>query len=278
MFFKDCTLIALLLFVIIIVFAFLSYNKQVELMSSYKEGHENMSDDDDIPTCGGGDSDPPGCYNTVLDYDIYNYDPTSNWAMDDDNYILKTQIVPPVCPSCPTSLIDHQHGEVDASGSSTGSGEFSNNVDSNNTQVTNVNDIEQTSISNNESTSTTNNNQQMSNVYNVTNNTSYGGEKEQGGNKNGGSFGSILGNGSSSSGNGKSMREYENEINRLKGEISKLKQGGNGSSSGNGECPPCPACERCPEPAFTCEKVINYRSPNVGEYLPLPVLNDFSTF
>lgn len=281
MFFKDCTLIALLLFVIIIVFAFLSYNKQLELMSSYKEGNENMSGDDDIPTCGGGDSDPPGCYNTVLDYDVYNYDSTSYWAMDDDNYILKTQIVPPVCPSCPTSLIDHQHGELDSSGSSSGSGEFSNNVDSNNTEITNINDIEQTSISNNENTSTTNNNQQMSNVYNVTNNTSYSGENEQGksgGNKNDGSFGSILGNGSSSSGNGKSMQEYENEINRLKGEISKLKQGGNGSYSGNGECPPCPACERCPEPAFTCEKVINYRSPNVGEYLPLPVLNDFSTF
>ena len=33
------------------------------------------------------------------------------------------------------------------------------------------------------------------------------------------------------------------------------------SSSENvsGQCPPCPACERCPEPAFTCEKVINYK-------------------
>lgn len=44
------------------------------------------------------------------------------------------------------------------------------------------------------------------------------------------------------------------------------------------KCPPCPACERCPEPAFTCEKVINYRSPAAGEYLPIPVLNDFSSF
>ena len=44
------------------------------------------------------------------------------------------------------------------------------------------------------------------------------------------------------------------------------------------KCPPCPACERCPEPAFTCEKVINYRSPTAGQYLPIPVLNDFSSF
>ena len=46
----------------------------------------------------------------------------------------------------------------------------------------------------------------------------------------------------------------------------------------DGTCPPCPACERCPEPAFTCEKVVNYRSPSVNEYLPVPVLNDFSSF
>ena len=43
-------------------------------------------------------------------------------------------------------------------------------------------------------------------------------------------------------------------------------------------CPPCPAPQRCPEPAFTCEKVINYRSPATKQYLPMPVLNDFSSF
>ena len=44
------------------------------------------------------------------------------------------------------------------------------------------------------------------------------------------------------------------------------------------KCPPCPACDRCPEPAFTCEKVVNYRSPSSSQYLPIPVLNDFSSF
>ena len=41
---------------------------------------------------------------------------------------------------------------------------------------------------------------------------------------------------------------------------------------------PCPACERCPEPAFECKKVPNYRSPYMTNYMPLPVLNDFSKF
>ena len=36
--------------------------------------------------------------------------------------------------------------------------------------------------------------------------------------------------------------------------------------------PPCPACARCPEPAFTCKKVPNYSSTN-NQYLPLPWLS-----
>jgi len=43
------------------------------------------------------------------------------------------------------------------------------------------------------------------------------------------------------------------------------------------KCPPCPACARCPEPAFDCKKVPNYNSTN-NQYLPIPVLNDFSSF
>jgi len=42
-------------------------------------------------------------------------------------------------------------------------------------------------------------------------------------------------------------------------------------------CPACPACARCPEPAFECKKVPNYNAIN-NDYLPAPVLNDFSTF
>ncbi len=42
--------------------------------------------------------------------------------------------------------------------------------------------------------------------------------------------------------------------------------------------PPCPPCERCPEPAFDCKKVPNYNSASVNQYLPQPVLSDFSQF
>ena len=42
-------------------------------------------------------------------------------------------------------------------------------------------------------------------------------------------------------------------------------------------CPPCPACARCPEPAFECKKVPNYSAMS-DDYLPAPILNDFSQF
>jgi hypothetical protein len=43
------------------------------------------------------------------------------------------------------------------------------------------------------------------------------------------------------------------------------------------KCPPCPAPQRCKEPSFECKKVPNYNAIN-EDYLPQPVLNDFSTF
>jgi len=49
------------------------------------------------------------------------------------------------------------------------------------------------------------------------------------------------------------------------------------SSSSKEKCPPCPACARCPEPSITCKAVPNYNAIS-DEYLPVPVLNSFSTF
>ena len=49
------------------------------------------------------------------------------------------------------------------------------------------------------------------------------------------------------------------------------------SSTGNNKCPPCPPCARCPEPAFECKKVPNYRSDN-DNVIPRPLLADFSQF
>ena len=50
------------------------------------------------------------------------------------------------------------------------------------------------------------------------------------------------------------------------------------------KCRPCKPCGRCPEPSMTCKAVPNYNaignnnSTNGSTYLPMPVLNDFSSF
>ena len=44
------------------------------------------------------------------------------------------------------------------------------------------------------------------------------------------------------------------------------------------KCQPCPACERCPEPAFDCKKVPNYSLGQSNNYLPRSILSDFSQF
>ena len=51
----------------------------------------------------------------------------------------------------------------------------------------------------------------------------------------------------------------------------------NKNGNNNGTPPPCPPCARCPEPAFDCKKVPNYNRNN-SQYLPVPVLSDFSQF
>jgi hypothetical protein len=43
-------------------------------------------------------------------------------------------------------------------------------------------------------------------------------------------------------------------------------------------CPPCRPCGRCPEPSFECKKVPNYSAGMKNEYLPRPILSDFSQF
>jgi len=50
-----------------------------------------------------------------------------------------------------------------------------------------------------------------------------------------------------------------------------------GSCPRQEKCPPCPACARCPEPSYECKKVPNYSTIN-NDYLPSPILNDFSQF
>ena len=265
MIFKERPLLIVLLLCIIIFFACLGAMKQncktIEGMSSETEN---------VPLC--SNSAVPGCYSTVMDSAIWN-------GTEDlgNNYILKTEIVPPVCPACPSVINQHSHdGDVTSENEKLSGSELYSNDEttSGDTSETTTNDVQN---------SEENNINAESNVTNITNEENIYNQSVENVNTE-----QIIGNTvntpqTTSSGQDKvsqtMLDSYEKTINDLKGQIKELQQTNSPrQKTENGECPPCPAPERCPEPAFSCQKVINYRSPSVGQYLPMPVLNDFSTF
>lgn len=245
MLFKQKPLLVVLLLFIIFTFAFLASVRSEPLSYSIKEGM-------DVPAC--SDNRAPGCYATVMDESYWD-----NQFNDSDDYLLKTEIVPPVCPACPSVINQHSHdGEV---GSETERLAGSNY---NETNITNINNEETVVNENNENVDTEVIVQEQVQPQQETNNSQQGQGQDQ---NNQQQISDSL------------LKQYEKTISDLRGELSNLKQSnGNTSNESNGNCAPCPAPMRCPEPAFSCQKVINYRSPSAGQYLPMPVLNDFSTF
>ena len=248
MMFRDRPFLVTILLVVIVSFAILS---SINASASQGVDIEGFDTTKDVPKC--ADENVPGCYAVDLDVDY------ASWDSDVlDKYVLKTEIVPPVCPSCPSVINQHSHdGDVTADNGKLAGSEY------NETNITNINNEENVTSNNVENVSTdvmVSENVPSSTLNNQNN--------------------LLSGNVSGSTSNDDKLKEYEKTINDLKGELSRLKQqGSSGSNSERSElCPPCPAPARCPEPAFSCQKVINYRSPSAGQYLPMPVLNDFSTF
>ena len=225
MLFKKNLIEMILLLVVIISFAWIGVYKQavVSYNEDIIEGMDtNTKDGDDVP----------GCNDTIYsEYDPHSYD---------SKYILKTQVVPPVCPACPSVINKHGHdGLVDGSGAS---------ITQESTEIN-----ETTQVSNSSSVASTN----VTNIENTTINP----EKKQ---NDSSDAATILNNNIKSD---ELLKKQKSEYDRE-----------SFSENVSERCPPCPSCERCPEPAFTCEKVINYKSPSAKQYLPMPVLNDFSTF
>ena len=187
-------------------------------------------------------------------WDNYNFESS-------EDYLLKTEIVPPVCPACPSVVNQHSHdGVIGEEGKKLAGSDYKE------TNVTNINNEE---IVFNE------------NIENVDSEVVIKGEKKDGEEKKDKKASDNQQQISDSL-----LQQYEKTINDLRGQLSNLSQSNGGNSNNqrnqnngnNDECSPCPAPMRCPEPAFSCQKVINYRSPSAGQYLPMPVLNDFSTF
>lgn len=210
---------------------------------SYQEGYMDSSGND-VPTC--SDS-------------LYDDDESNLY----DNWFLKTKMVPPICPTCPYYFpLNKDDDKKD---------DKKDEATKNDTEPTYDESVNQNDNSVNQKLINQNDNSVYQNVN----------QKQSADNK----WNNLFGNNSITFGGNKTTTQPNyntSQIGTLAGSGSAPDNNSPVStpaSAGNKDsCPPCPACERCPEPAFECKKVPNYRSASMDNYMPLPVLNDFSRF
>ena len=224
------------------------------ILGSFKKTKENM---EDPPQCYSDYHSDVQCYPDVLPSNDVESDYASYSESINDKYILKTKIIPPKGPSCP----------IEISGPASN---FLNDVKGNSTDSTDSKGgLTQTQIQNSSNSNSSNTSNSVTSITNV-------------GGTPGLSKSTPVASESASS-TPSSVPGPANDaivqntaaLNEIKGSITQINQQKPPKPE---TCPPCPACERCPEPAFDCKKVPNYRSPSIGPYLPMPILNDFSTF
>ena len=240
---NDIKIIILILIGVTILFA---------ILGTFKGLKENM---EDTPQCYSDYHSDVKCYSDVL---ASNEDDTNHASYNessDDKYILKTKIIPPKGTSCPIEI-------------SPPASKYLNGIKSDTKES--KSDASITQIQNASNSNSSNTSSSSTNITNVAGNPS----------SNPASNSPVAADSASSTPS--SVPGAENEaivqnaatLNEIKGSITQINQ----QQPKQDTCPPCPACERCPEPAFDCKKVPNYRSPSIGQYLPMPILNDFSTF
>ena len=263
-------LIGALIFVILGAF---NYNYQEGYKDSskndilYREGYQDSSNND-VPKCS----------------DSLDKDDEQNMY---DNWFLKTKMVPPVCPTCPYYFPlnkdedkkddkydedKHHDTKYDESENQNDNSVNQKLINKNDNSVNNQNDnsVNQSSSVNQSQAQSAD--KKWNNLFG-NNSITFGGNTTQP-NYNTSQLGSLAGSGQAQANNSFG--------NNLFGSGNPTQTGGPAVSTpaqvGKESCPPCPACERCPEPAFECKKVPNYRSQSMDNYMPLPVLNDFSRF
>jgi hypothetical protein len=247
---NDIKIIILILIGVTILFA---------ILGTFKGLKENM---EDPPQCYSDYHSDVKCYSDVLasNEDESSSTHASYTETSDDKYILKTKIIPPKGTSCPIEISPPASKYLNGVATSSTSETTAPTTGTSTTQIQNSSNLN----SSNTSTSSTN-------ITNV------GIPGTSGSNS---SNTPVAADSASSSPS--SVPGAENEaivkntatLNEIKGSLTQINQ----QKPKPETCPPCPACERCPEPAFDCKKVPNYRSPSIGQYLPMPILNDFSTF
>ena len=232
---------SLQLFVILLLISFILFLVyHLDLIES-KEGFDTQ-----VPTCQSESgssygSRPPSCFATVQEDDYLHY-PTH---FGNDDFILKTKIVTPVCPNNP---YDHMGSDLDTS---------NNRIDLSMNTLTNQSSSPYASASSSGPMNMlpppiyTKNEPTPSNQTELSNNASIPVP------------------------NMPTLQDSlfpQTQTPQKPTEPVPARKEDKASSPET--CPPCPACERCPEPTVDCKKVIKYKD----QQYPVPLISDFSHF
>jgi hypothetical protein len=231
--------------------------------------------DDKVVGCSG--EIVPSCHEKLLSHAKYEEDPM-------DDYILKTEVVVPTCPMCPkykeskVKPLDSDEGVAADAGDAEGN---SDTVDNN--ELTDEKEEEEEEEEEDKKYKYhkyKEDDKYDSNKYNGYHDRKYNDRKY-----NDRKYNDRKYNDRKYNEDKKNKEDKMKDVDRYVGlagsatpMTSVLDPVSSPAPANNKDTPPCPACERCPEPAFECKKVPNYRSPSMQNYMPLPVLNDFSKF
>lgn len=232
------------LLVIILLISFILFVMfQVEEVEGFTikniEGYQNL--DSDLPACGRNRAGVPSCGSVPKDDYLNDFK-----RLKKDKYILKTKIVTPVCPKDPYNTIGSEwpKEDKDARDKRERQNTLSNSYWDN--SMNKLRDISSNNTSKKKDSDESDDSKDSKDVAQA----------------------NFFNSNTMLNQNVIATPEKKEEPVPAKAEDKKSEP------EDISKCPPCPACERCPEPTVDCKKVVKYKNQNY----PVPVIADFSSF
>lgn len=240
---KLTPIFVLVVLVFVFYTLFLFMNRSYEPMDNPPSCLDPVKDED-APSCdgeGGSNSNVPGCYNTVRDH----YNGFISDFMTSD-YILKTQMVTPVCPNNPVGEVGSEYGK-DERIVTPEDDKSPTKADAAKT------DYDPKLVKPDETKKSTSSS--TSSFLDM----------------------SMFGNTGTASVSQEESKPKTDASNTYLLNAPNAPKAPETPDASRGSCPPCPACQRCPEPVVECKRVVNYNAAGVSN-LPVPMIADFSKF
>ena len=234
---KLTPIFVLVVLVFVFYTLFLFMNRSYEPMDNPPSCLDPVKDED-APSCdgeGGSNSNVPGCYNTVRDH----YNGFISDFMTSD-YILKTQMVTPVCPNNPVGEVGSEYGKDERI----------------------VTPEDDKSPIKSYTAAKTDYDPKLVKPDETKKSTPFL------------DMSMFASSGTAAPQEESKPKTEPSNTYLLNASAPKAPEPPDAS---RGSCPPCPSCQRCPEPVVECKRVVNYNAAGVSN-LPVPMIADFSKF